>query len=89
MCPIKADRDTGMTRRKGEITRDDLKRRWPHHVAFPAEKVRREVIFGAAGVLSASPLLCVETHEAWLEAHIYPNMQLLKEHKKEELRNAA
>jgi transposase-like protein len=33
--------------------------------------------------------LCVETHEAWLEAHIYLNMQLLKEHKKEGLRKAA
>jgi hypothetical protein len=54
---------------KGEITRNDLKRKWPplriipqfpHHVALPAEKVRdrvnRVVIFCAAGVLSASPL---------------------------------
>jgi hypothetical protein len=38
----------------------NLKRKWPHHVALPAEKVRdsvnREVIFSAAGVLSATLL---------------------------------
>jgi hypothetical protein len=58
-----------MTHRKGEITRGDLKRKWPrlriipqfpHHVALAAEKVRdrvnRQVIFCAAGVLSATPL---------------------------------
>jgi hypothetical protein len=37
-----------------------LHRKWPHHVALPAEKVRdpvnREVIFCAAGVLSEMPL---------------------------------
>jgi hypothetical protein len=42
------------------VPRGDLERKWPHHVAVTAEKVRdrvsREVIFCAAGVLSASPL---------------------------------
>jgi hypothetical protein len=66
---VHKDGDTAMRRGKGEITRNDLKRKWPplpiiprfpHHVALPAEKLRdrvnREVVFCAAGVLSATPL---------------------------------
>jgi hypothetical protein len=33
--------------------------------------------------------LAVETHENWLEAHRYLNMEDLKEHKKDQLREAA
>ena len=33
--------------------------------------------------------LAVETHENWLEAHRYLNMNDLKEHKKTQLRQAA
>jgi hypothetical protein len=61
-----------MTRCEGEITRGDLKRNWPHHVALPAEKVQdrvnREVIFCAAGVLSTTPFTyscAVMTATSW------------------------
>jgi hypothetical protein len=51
--------ETAIMRHQVQVTRDDLKRKWLHHVALPAEKVRgpvnREVIFCAAGVLSATP----------------------------------
>ena len=58
------------------------------------EEIRRRTyvvrIFpNAASCLRLVRALCAEIHEAWLEAHIYLNMQLLKEHKKEVLRQAA
>jgi hypothetical protein len=35
-----ADAGQAMISRKGEITRSDLKRKWPYHVALPTEKVQ-------------------------------------------------
>ncbi len=46
-------------RRKRHVSGDDLKRRWPHHLALPSEKVRglmSEPVFCGAGALSATPL---------------------------------
>jgi hypothetical protein len=48
-----------MTRRKGEITLPEIKRKWPHHVAISADKVRgvrnSEIVWSFAGALSEAP----------------------------------
>jgi len=48
-----------MTRRKGEVTVPEIKRKWPHHVALSADKVRgvmnSQVVWSFARTLSAAP----------------------------------
>lgn len=48
-----------MTRRKGEVTLPEIKRKWPWHVALSADKVRgavnSQVVWSFAATLSAAP----------------------------------
>ena len=43
----------------------------------------------AASCMRLILALCVETHESWLEDKRYINMDLLREARKDQLRNAA
>ena len=49
-----------MTQRKGEVTLSQIKHKWPHHVALPADRVRRlknsEEVHGFAATFSAAQL---------------------------------
>jgi putative transposase len=58
------------------------------------EEIRRRTrvvrIFpNAASCLRLVRALCAETHETWLEDSRHPNMDLLREERKEQLRKAA
>ena len=56
---------------------------------FDWRAVGAQVIPNAASCLRLVRALAVETHENWLEAIRYLNMEHLKEHKKEAPRRAA
>ena len=51
--------------------------------------LRERVCKGSESCLRLVRVLCVETHENWLEAHRYLNMDYLRELKKEALRKTA
>jgi transposase-like protein len=57
------------------------------------EEIKRRThvvrIFRMQSCLRLIRALCVETHENWLEAHRYLNMDYLRELKKEAMRKAA
>ena len=78
-----------LVRRDGEPAFDE---------AWQAELLALGNALTEAGVFSPTEIvrgtrrratLAVETHENWLEAHRYLNMDDLKEHKKAQLRQAA
>lgn len=67
--------------------------RQAHHEGLNQELKRRthvvRIFPNAASCLRLVRALAIETHENWLEAIRYLNMEHLKEHKKEALRALA